>query len=118
MLKKIAFYSFAAIFLGIIVMLLPLTLYIPILTSTTTQTLPTTKEDEKHYTSSMINETRNLSLSEAAQIYGRSDIIIESKEAAILFPLNILIPLILVISTGLITALIVKIVINRKIGIA
>lgn len=123
MLKKIIFYSFAAILLGIVIMLLPIALYFPIvissLTSTATQTSPISGPTEcgKSCTFTVYNATRNLSLSKAAQIYGENDVLIGGEGANIIFPLNILIPLILVISTGLLATLIVKIITRTRLRI-
>ena len=110
MLKRILLYSFAAIFLGIVVMLLPLILYLPMLASTTMQqALPATEESGK--------ASRTLSLSEAAQIYGKNDIAVGGKGAAVFSTLNILIPLLLVFLAGLLAALVVRIIAGEKLGL-
>ena len=116
MLKKILLYSFTAIFLGIVVMLLPLALYLPMLASTAMQTLPATEESEKP-SFNVTNTKRTLSLSEAAQIYGKNDIIIGGKKTAVSSPLNILIPLVLAVSAGLLAALIVKTITSGKLAL-
>ncbi len=95
-------------------MLLPLIIYFPTLISITAQTLSATRENEKTYTLNVNNVTRNLSLSEAAQIYGKMDTFIEGEKTTILFPFNILIPFILVISTGLLAILTVKVIMKKR----
>ncbi|HDN01508.1 MAG TPA: hypothetical protein ENF42_00875 [Candidatus Bathyarchaeota archaeon] len=117
MLKRILLYSFAAIFLGIVVMLLPLILYLPMLASTTMQqALPATEESGKA-SFNVTNVKRTLSLSEAAQIYGKNDIAVGGKGTAVFSPLNILIPLLLVVLAGLLAALVVRIIAGEKLGL-
>jgi len=117
MLKRILLYSFAAIFLGIVVMLLPLILYLPILASTTMQqALPAAEKSEKA-SFNVTNVKHALSLSEAAQIYGRNDMAVGGKEAAVFSPLNVLIPLLLAVSAGLLAALVVRIIVGGKLGL-
>ena len=86
MLKRILLYSFAAIFLGIVVMLLPLILYLPMLASTIMQqALPATEESEKA-SFNVTNVKRTLSLSEAAQIYGKNDIAVGGEGSCCFLP--------------------------------
>jgi len=114
MLEKIVIYSLAAITLGIAIMLAPLfiILFFPAQFQTRGESASLTESTTKTF--SMANVTRGLSineLSEIARFYGESDIGKSSEVTGvspILTPLTILIPLAIVSSAGLLSAIIVK----------
>jgi|GEM_PF-3293021 hypothetical protein len=110
MIRKIIMYSLAGISLGVILMLLPIAFFFY-----SAETSITSSENlaEKNATESnlaageTLYKSRASSLSEAAQIYGRSEAFQEKS------PSTILVPLTLAAASGLLAGITVIIIIKK-----
>lgn len=120
MLKKIIAYSLVAVLLGIALILVPILLILSFSTITAREHFVNMTENSEK-TTFTANITRGLSineLSEIAQSYGRFEIMTAKSNGitsglSTLIPSTILIPLVILASAGLFSALAVKLIVSR-----